>query len=320
LSQNTEGVTRLRHTENTLQFNFSSLDFDNPEKVSFRYRLEGFDENWMQADARRQANYTNLDAGNYVFTVQVANANGEWLSSRSFKFKIVPPFYLTFWFLALVGVAILGLVYAFYQYRVGQILKVQEMRNRIAADLHDEVGSTLSSISILSELAVFQRNESHQLMEQISENARDTIDKMDDIVWAINPDNDLLFDLESRVKTFAVPLFESKNIDFSIQFGEATQNIKLNLEQRRNVFLILKEAINNLVKYSQARKAAVICTRLNNQLIFNVKDDGIGFDLTAPTDRNGLKNMRQRAERIGGHLTIESAVGQGTSVTAQLKI
>ncbi|MCU0324602.1 MAG: tetratricopeptide repeat protein, partial [Spirosomaceae bacterium] len=191
----------------------------------------------------------------------------------------------------------------------------QRLRNRIAADLHDEIGSTLSSISILSEIVAFQQKKGEfkpEIMQQVSNDARDVIEKMDDIIWTINPSNDAFNNLETRLKTFAIPLFESKDIDFKFAFDAELENVKINMGKRRDIYLILKEAINNLVKYSQCQNAVIAAQADGLQISFLIKDDGVGFDTNAESFRNGQRNMKMRAEKIGADLVINSEIGKGT--------
>ncbi|GGD49561.1 hypothetical protein GCM10011514_12150 [Emticicia aquatilis] len=193
----------------------------------------------------------------------------------------------------------------------------QFLRNRIAADLHDEIGSTLSSISILSEIVAMQQKKGEykpEIMSQVSNDAREVIDKMDDIIWTINPSNDNFSNLETRIKTFAIPLFESKDINFEFKFSPELENIKIDMSKRRDIYLILKEAINNLVKYSECKNAKIEIDIVNSKIIFTVIDDGRGFDINAQSSRNGLKNMKMRAEKIGAELKIESKVGEGSKI------
>ncbi|GAB2643889.1 ATP-binding protein [Emticicia sediminis] len=207
--------------------------------------------------------------------------------------------------------------------KVKHLEEQQRLRNRIAADLHDEIGSTLSSISILSEMVAFQQKKGEfkpEIMVQVSNDARNVIDKMDDIIWTINPANDTFYDLETRLKTFAIPLFESKDIDFKFDFSDELKNIKIDMSIRRDIYLILKEAINNLLKYSES-KIAIIKGNINdNKLIMSIIDNGVGFDFKADSVRNGQKNMKMRAEKIGADLTVNSEIGKGTEVILAISI
>lgn len=207
--------------------------------------------------------------------------------------------------------------------RLKRFEEQQSLRNRIAADLHDEIGSTLSSISILSEIVSMQQKKGDykpEIMAQVSLDAREVIDKMDDIIWTINPTNDNFSDLETRIKSFAIPLFESKEIEFNFNFSPELLTIKIDMSKRRDIYLILKEAINNLVKYSHCKNAQIEVFLENSKINFKISDDGVGFDISAESVRNGLKNMKMRADKIGGNLEVKSTIGTGTEVILKVMI
>ena len=231
----------------------------------------------------------------------------------------------TWIFGAIIG--ILAVVFAFAyvvsRNRLKQLQTSQKLRNQIAADLHDEIGSTLSSISILSELVAFQQKKEQynpEIMTQVSNDARNVIEKMDEIIWTINPDNDEFYNLETRLKSYAIPMLESKDIDFKFDFSPELESVKIDMGKRRDIYLILKEAINNLVKYSETKSAHIEGRVVDNKLIFKIIDKGIGFDIKEHTDRNGQKNMHSRAKKIGADLDIQSEVGKGTEVILSIKV
>jgi two-component system, NarL family, sensor histidine kinase UhpB len=226
---------------------------------------------------------------------------------------------------SLLAILIAGLVFFSFSNRnkLKRFEEQQKLRNRIAADLHDEIGSTLSSISILSEMVAFQQQKGQfkpEIMQQVSDDARTVINKMDDIIWTINPENDTIQNLETRLKTFAIPLFESKDIDFKFDFSKDLENLKIDMSKRRDIYLILKEAINNLIKYSQCKNALINAKIEDKSLIMSIKDDGIGFDTNAESVRNGQRNMKLRAEKIGGDLVVKSEVGMGTEMVLRVNL
>ncbi len=220
---------------------------------------------------------------------------------------------------AILGILLAGFAFSYVvnRNRLKQLQASQKLRNQIAADLHDEIGSTLSSISILSELVAFQQKKEQfnpEIMTQVSNDARNVIEKMDEIIWTINPDNDEFYNLETRLKSYAIPMLESKEIDFKFEFSQELESIKIDMGKRRDIYLILKEAINNLVKYSTSKSAYIEGKLIENKLIFKIIDTGIGFDTKEESNRNGQKNMHNRAKKIGADLDIQSEVGKGTKV------
>ena len=229
----------------------------------------------------------------------------------------------TWIFGVILGILLVGFAFAYVvsRNRLKQLQASQKLRNQIATDLHDEIGSTLSSISILSEIVSSQQKSNTinpQILQQVSNDAREVIEKMDDIIWTINPENDSGSDLETRLKSFAIPLFESKEIDFKFDFPADMESVKIDMTKRRDIYLILKEAINNLVKYSDTKSAHIEGRVVGNKLIFKIIDTGIGFDTKDESNRNGQKNMHSRAKKIGADFDIQSEVGKGTEVTLSI--
>jgi len=189
-----------------------------------------------------------------------------------------------------------------------------EIRSQIASDLHDDMGSSLSSIHIFSELLRKNGQDSNDLLSKIEANAKDVLEALDDIIWLVKPSNDKFSNLSLHISEFSIPLFESKNICFEIDFPESIAEVPLPMETRRNIFLIIKESVNNLVKYSECTKASIKATYDGSALCFIIKDNGKGFDPDTPTNRNGVKNLKARASQINADLRIHSAPGKGTEI------
>jgi len=312
---------RLNYKQNMISFSFAALNYTHPEKNQYAYMLEGFDKNWIYTDAsKRFANYTNLDPDTYVFKVKATNNDGVWNETPTeLKIIITPPFWQTAWFRVLVIVAIAGAIYAAYRYRLQQILKLQNVRNRIAADLHDDIGSTLNSISVFSEVAKTDSSKRDHSLNMIGESSRKVIDAMSDIVWTINPDNDSFEKIILKMRSIAYNLLRAKKIEFTFRADEKLNELKLSLITRRNFYFIFKEALNNLIKYSQAKRVSVSLNRNSNTISLVVRDDGIGFDPEKKYNGNGLTNIRRRAKEINAQLNIESGEGEGTSIQLNLK-
>ena len=247
------------------------------------------------------------------------NARGQWsIHPASFRFEIVMPVYRRTWFIFLVIGFLSFLIYFIRMQRLKQRYRIEKVRLTIARDLHDDIGSTLGSINLLSKTATrkLEKVQAHEdiapIFEKIGQSAEHTLEAMDDIVWAINPDKDRMQDLVIRMREFAIPLLESRNLefDFSVR-GNQDQTVPMKL--RRHIFLIFKESIYNVLKHAEARKATVELNILSDRVELHITDDGQGFDLSAPSQRNGLKNLQQRAEDVGGTLTIHSSC-QGTCI------
>ncbi|TGE16981.1 sensor histidine kinase [Hymenobacter elongatus] len=301
---------------------FAALNFRQPEKNRYAYMLENFDPDWVQAGSKREATYTNLDPGIYTFRVRATNNDGIW-NPRGTALTIIvqPPWYGTWWFRILISWVVFGLLFLGYRLRVRQLLALERVRHNIARDLHDDMGSTLSSISILSQIA---RTHQHHhrteqatvLLDQIGDSSRRMLDAMDDIVWTINPAHDSMEDVVARMRGFASDVLEARGIDFTFRADPSVAGLRLDMRARREFFLLFKEAINNLAKYAQCRQAAIRLTYEHHRLLLSVQDDGVGFDADAPAQGggNGLTNMRNRATAMSGTLTIRTAPGQGTDL------
>lgn len=199
-------------------------------------------------------------------------------------------------------------------------LRVQTLRNKIARDLHDDVGSTLSSIAIFSDMARDQSRDLEPLLNSIGEGARKMLDAMGDIVWTIHPDNDQFDRMILRMRTFAFELLGAKNIEFTFETGEHIPENRFSMEMRKNLFLIFKEATNNLAKYSGANKAAISLRDSKEGLMLMVRDNGKGFQSDQIQEGSGLRNMRQRAKEMGAELQIDSDPGVGTTIRLTIPV
>jgi signal transduction histidine kinase len=200
--------------------------------------------------------------------------------------------------------------------------RMQHIRNKIAQDLHDDIGSTLSSISILSDLALRENSSAQTLetMNEIKDSSMMLMERMDDIVWSISPRNDSLENLLIRVRHFATTLFEAKGIDYTIEIQKNISEVRLPIDYRQHIYLILKEAINNLVKYALATEAFLEVTFDHECLTLTVRDNGRGFDQATPPTGNGLSGMERRATMMNARLSVRSAPGEGTSIGLRVKV
>jgi signal transduction histidine kinase len=222
--------------------------------------------------------------------------------------------------LGTIGLVLILFFFIYRSYRARQALRLNDIRNRIASDLHDDIGSTLNSISIYSEVAKKKDEDHDEALEMIGDASRKIIDAMSDIVWTINADNDSFEKIIFRMKSLAYNLFRAKKIEFTFHSDEILNEKKLSLEERRNFYLIFKESINNLVKYSNATRVAITLTSGNNRIRLRIRDNGIGFNTLQENTGNGLKNMKRRADEMKAKFMIESQPGNGTQIELILKV
>ena len=318
-NQTTPGELVFSHSDNSINIAFTAFLYTDPDHINFRYRLNGAGPDWQYTEGQRSANFAQLAPGKYTFYVQSGGKNGGWNNHlATVNFMIKPPYWETWWFRTLVlSLVALGL-YNLYRYKIKHILAIERIRARIASDFHDDIGSALSSISIFSEVADKQlkqqlpTEQTREIIGHISFQSRAMLDAMDDIVWAVNPQNDHFNDLAIRMREFAIPLLEAKNIRFKINMEENILSTRLRMEARKNIFLIFKESVNNIIKHADCSVMEVVVNKLNNQLELIISDNGKGFDINALHNRNGLKNMQKRAVEINGTINITSQPGSGT--------
>lgn len=314
---------RLGPHENVVSFNFSALNYTQSDKNVFAYRLEGFDQDWIVTREGR-AVYTNLDGGRYTLRVKAANNDGHWNDQGiSLPIEVVPPFTKTGYFYALLTLVLLGGVVGYMQIRRRQHERELAIRDRIARDLHDDVGSTLSSIRFYSEAASRQvlNPQLKPLLDQISQTAGSLSESMQDIIWAVNSRRDQVEDLLARMREYGHRTAAAQHAQLRVTADERFARLHLGLEQRRNIYLIFKEALNNACKYASASEITVDVRVAHRHLIISIADNGRGFDqVSARGGGNGLYNMKKRAGEIGGVLSIRSAPAEGTTIYLRLPL
>lgn len=331
-AQTTSSAVVLEHFQNSLVFDFAGIDFGDESKVTYEYILEGFDKQWTRATRKNYLTYTHLPPGKYVFKVNAINKQGiRSLAPAIFNFEILTPFWQRWWFITvaiLFFILIISIVnYIIYQYKIRQALRLERMRTNISTDLHDEIGTSLSSIAIFAELikrdSISDSLKNSEILERIENTSRDLIDKMSDIVWAINPGNDHFEDALLKLKDYTVKILESKNIDVNLNLETDNDKIVLPMDVRRNLLLIFKEAVTNAAKYS---KASVVNINLKfddkpeRNIFLSVEDDGIGFDTSKSNNGSGLRNIKRRCIEINAKVEINSAPGKGTKVIVEIPV
>lgn len=309
----------LSYSQNFFSFEYASLDFTNPIDNQYAYILEGFDPDWHYVDSRRRiANYANLLPGEYIFRVRGSNNDGAWNNNGAkIYIKILPPMWRRWWFLTAVFLLISFLIFYLSTVRFRSLLAIEKLKGKLSADLHDNVGSGLTEISILSELTSQKIKvvspDSSQNLNLISEKARHLIDSMSDIVWMVNPHRDSLYHLILRLKDSYADLLNSAGISFRTSNLEKLSSLKLPMEFKQNLYLIFKEGINNAIKHSNCNKIILEALLNKDTLEMVLKDDGSGIDLQKSEHGNGITNMKNRASSIGCDLIIESS-SDGTSI------
>jgi ligand-binding sensor domain-containing protein/signal transduction histidine kinase len=350
----------LSYKDNFFSIRFSALDYVDPGRNEYMYKMEGLHQDWIYGGTGRMATFTNLDPGHYIFRVKGSNNNGIWNEAGiSLQIHIIPPWWRTNLAYIFYIVGIISLIGIMFHYQINrhkrnterflreeqerrrsdaaehravvaelqaQTTEIQkevekeQMRSRIASDLHDDIGSNLSSITMISQMLEKKKRigkDERQWLKDINKIARVTAESMRDIIWFINPENDDINKLLVKMRQTTNLMLE--NIDFTYTLPEKKPVIKTDINFRRNLFLIYKEILQNIIKHAKATSVSISIYNSNSILGLQVKDNGIGFDTGKRYQGNGLINLNNRARDIQGELTIESCVGSGTQVRLTVK-
>jgi signal transduction histidine kinase len=315
---------RLRHNQHFFSFTFSAIKSRPDKKTEYGYMLDGFDPKWVETTSPI-AGYTNVPPGRYVFMIRIANDAGVWsepLWRR--EIIIVPPFWKTAWFAALVILGLASLLYALHRYRIMQLKKIYSIRTQISRDLHDDIGASLSSIHIYSSIAEEEIKQDPEkaktFLQQINASSRQVMEDISDIVWANRLQHEHHASLDARIKNYGYDLLSQKNIACTYRIDPQAEQQVTKPEARRNVLLIIKEALNNMAKYSDATHAEIELFLNGNNLSLRISDNGCGFDPEKRNGGNGLEHMQKRTEALNGSLTITSKPGNGTIVQCQIPV
>ncbi len=331
-------VMEIEPGRHYVQFHFTGLNFAAPDGVRFRAKLEGVDAEWQDLAGQRSIGYGPLRPGDYRLRVIACNNDGVWNEAGdTLRFSVQPFFWETWWFRALLAVALfsgLGLAVALAQRRryrrklddVERQRVTERERTRIAQDLHDDLGTSLTQISMLSALANREQTppaEARELIDQVRGRAREMVTALDEIVWAVNPKNDSVRGLINYLGHFAEEFFRPTGIRCRLDLPHQLPPQTLSADLRHHLFLAFKEAVNNVARHSGANEVEIRSEIQRNEIMIQVKDRGRGFE--PPTDAtrrtgNGLINLRKRMEQAGGRAEIASVVGQGTAVSFYLPI
>ncbi len=305
----------LSHRENHLIFEYAMLGHFRESAIRFRTQLEGLDEHPTEWTREPQRDLNFVPPGRYRFVVWARDHAGNISEASSPSFIIRPAWWQTWWAMLLYFIAIVSIVsliaYLVYRTRLNRLLEIERVRTRIATDLHDDIGASLSKIAILSEVMTqkIKRGGSSEVkpLAAIADTSRDLMNSMSDIVWAINPKRDHLIDLVQRMRRFATDVFSAKDIAFDFKAPENADGIRLDLETRRQIHLIFKEAVNNCVRHSGCTKADITISVDQQTIRVGISDNGCGFEADNISEGNGLASMRSRAEVIGGSLNVTSS-------------
>lgn len=311
----------IDYYDNVFSIDFVALGNSRPDKITYAYMLEGFDQDWIYSKNRRTAYYTNLNPGSYNFKVMVSADNYNWSEpDMKLVIYIIPPYWQTWWFILLSIAFIATIIFLIYRYRVNQLLKMERLRVRIAQDLHDELASNLSSIAMFGKIiqdtpAEEEKNPvANEMLNRIINLSQHSVNSIREIIWALDPKTGTLYDLLLKIRDFIVNNARVKNINpvIVIPTKEELPAGNLSPELRRNLWLLVKEILMNSIKHSDSQNLYFTATFNHKQLNVEIRDDGKGFDITANYDGHGLTNITRRAKQLDAKVNVDSSIGNGT--------
>ncbi len=322
----------LSYNENLITISYASIDYTNPKKNQYSYILEGFDKEWLSSGNVSKAVYANLNPGKYIFKVKGTNSDGVWNEQfASIEIIIIPPFWKTWWFYSAVSLVIILLIISIQNFRIKLRIKNlvaiekakagerELVREQASRDYHDELGHKLTRISLYSRRAKKQINSgTPQLTEELNsiiETSNSLHSGAKDLIWALNPEEDTLYDASVRLKDFGNELFDNMGIIFKMSdTPDDFKNYKLSMNSKRHLIYIFKEGMNNILKYSECKNVSLEIKTENNVVEIILKDDGKGFIMNNGSKGYGLKNIASRAKQINGDIEIISKPEEGTMI------
>lgn len=310
----------LNYRENNISIQLAGLVYPSAERTSWIYYLDNEKNIHATNDGKIELNY--LAPGDYQLVITSKNYEG--LVSPNKKILIIhikAPYYKTWWFYTLVAMSIVLLIGLFFEYRRRQQKNLIEIRNQISRDLHDELGANVSSINIMSNMLLRDKNEKNRnVIENISKYSIQISDTINDIIWNINPRFDTLDELIKKMTRYASETLDATEINYSFITPNPLPKIAIRNKHKYHLYLIFKEVINNAAKYSNAKNIDIAIDYTDKKFGFTVSDNGVGFDETAHNKGNGLRNMSVRAKELKAKLNIVSALDKGTKVDLNVKI
>jgi ligand-binding sensor domain-containing protein/signal transduction histidine kinase len=302
-----------------LEIQYTALSFQAAEKNRFKYMLEPVDTDWVDAGGSRAAHYNNIAPGIYRFRVTASNNDGVWNETgASLALVFQPHYWQSWWFRPAIGAALAMLLAMFYRTRVARLRALERLRIQIAANLHDDVGSRLTKVAMVTEQVEREIPASDlrkPLIQNISRTTREVIQAMDEIVWTINPKNDTLDNLANYIFQYAQEYFQNTGVRCRLDLPPRLPDQAVSTEERHNLFMAVKEALNNVLKHADATEVRIALAVVGSRLTMSIADNGRGFLPGQPHPTgNGLQNMKERLERIGGRFVLESKPGEGTRI------
>jgi signal transduction histidine kinase/ligand-binding sensor domain-containing protein len=308
------------YNNNTFTIKFIGLEFSNPESIRYRFKLEGLETTWTNDQNSHEVRYANLPAGKYIFRVIAANSDNILSDEAALAIYILPPFYQTWWFRVCMAVSILFIIVFITkkasQFKLRNRIRIlekekalEEERHRISKEMHDDLGAGLTQISLISEAAKRRNKEGRfprEELNDISETSKQLIENVSEIIWAMNPDFDTLSSMIAYLREQISKLLEYSGKEFHLQIPEDFVDLNIANTRRKNILMLVKEAVNNAIKHSNATSVDITIVLKNNRFEIKIADDGNGFDVNKNSTGNGLKNYSYRSALLNGTAIVNS--------------
>jgi hypothetical protein len=309
---------------NSVEVHFGTVDFAAPEQVRFQFYLQGGTPVWSTPSLAEEVYFSNLAPGHYRVFVRTVSAFGVMDATPAvISFSILPPIWKRWWFIVLATVTALSLLFLWHKTYLNRRLGLERVRSQIAMDLHDDIGASLSRIAVMSE-AIKGRIKTDDsaaggALGEIAETSRALVNGMGDIVWSVDPSRDCLSDLVARLRAFGSGILEPKGVHWTCEEVSGAGGYELSLDQRRQIYLICKEAINNVARHSGASIATLRIELRNHHLCAEIEDDGCGIQARS-SEGLGLQSMRVRATRLDGTVEVTKNDASGVRITLSLPL
>lgn len=291
----------------------AALNFSRPDAVHYRYRILEQDSTWLPLDQGSAINLIGLTPGSYTIEAKAANEDGYWSDPIRLMLDFQPKWYETYWFKLSIIVLAAAVLWLLYRYRIAQLKEQQRIRSGIASDLHDDIGSLLNSVKVLSHLAK-KEPEQPSHFDNIDESLVQATTGLRDMIWVLDNSEDTVTELINRIKKYAFPVTSACNIQMFYDIRLPDKETTITKTEKRNLYLIVKEAITNSIKYAACRRICIECIKVKHGIALAISDDGAGFEADSPVYGNGLKNIRERARQIHYQCRIDSSPGKGTVI------
>jgi signal transduction histidine kinase/ligand-binding sensor domain-containing protein len=314
------GRIDLKPYENSVDVGFVGIELATGQSLEYEYRVDGAQRDWQKLGAERSVQLASLAPGAYRLLVRAVNKEGAVTDPpASVELFVATPIWRRWWSLMVMAIGLAAILYTAHRWRMRYVLELERVRTRIATDLHDDVGASLSQVAIMSEVVSRRAESEREALEEIAGASRELLQSMSEIVWAVDPTHDRLSDLTQRMRWFAGETLSACGValHFSVAAGE--RELRLGVDTRRQVFLIFKECINNIARHAQARHVYVSLKVVQDYLVLEAEDDGCGFD-SSQAAGHGLRNMTQRARALRGEFALRSRPDGGTHAVLRVPL